>query len=419
MGLRERKKDNEIIAKKAAEQAVREMNLQLTIQKTSSNKKFINECSQKLYKQYDIPIEVSLDYLTERKNISTASPEIKSAIESVVDPRMYSAAHNLMHRSWKYKENKSSKQLTYDMVQIADDQWIGKITVRELMQLREAGLVNYNENAQRVMKHVTRGKAEFYIVSVNKKAVLSMEKLFEDGQYIPNTITLNMPDDTNFLYRNGTLIIKNIDHFDITDGYHRYLAMSNLYDDDENFDYPMELRITNYSEDKSRQLIWQEDQKTKMARIDSESMNANSYPNIVVQRLNLNKAFSLAGQINTTRGIINAADMAEIIRVTYFPVSRVFSKKKEIEALKTATDELVEGINYVVEENLDLVDHSWDRPFLYCLVYNINNHVELEDLLNETYRMTRIANERKMFKGRREVARVDMKKLAEMRKEPQ
>ncbi len=393
-----------------------EGSLMYEIQKISKDKKQIDKYAKQLEKKYGIPYDLLTDYLTERKSIATASPEITSALREI-----FGLDNNapLEQYHWRYSIDSVPKQLAYDMIQIDDDQWIGKITVRELMQLREAGLVNYNENAQRVMKHVTRGKEEFYIVSVNKKAVLSMEELFENGQYIPNTITLNMPEDTNFSYRNGTLTIKNIDHFDITDGYHRYLAMSNLYDDDENFDYPMELRITNYSEDKSRQLIWQEDQKTKMSRIDSESMNTNSLSNKVVQRLNINKTFLLAGQINVNRGIINAADMAEIIRATYFPVSKIFSKKKEIETIKIVTDELAEGINTVVEEDLNLAEKPWGRAFLYCLVYNINNHVALEDLLNETYRMTRIANERKMFKGRREVARVDMKKLAEMRKEPQ
>lgn len=380
------------------------------IKDIATQAKIIKEYADRLYKLYKIPNDVSVDYLTMRSDISTAKPEIATAIGSVVGANVDMD----ILVDWQYEIAKLPKQLTYDMIQIADDQWIGKISVSELMQLRDAQIINYNENTQRVMKRINKGNEEIYQIALNKKAILSMEELFRDGIYIPNTITLNMPEGTSFVYRNGTLIIKKLDHFDITDGYHRYIAMSNLYNEDKDFDYPMELRITNYSEDKSRQLIWQEDQKTKMARIDSESMNMNSCANKVVQRLNVSPTFNLAGQLNTNKGIINSAELAEIIRATYFPVSKIFSKKKELEAIMKAESEIRNGINTVTEENMGLLEQPWERPFLYCLVYNINNNVEPKELLRTTERMATMAFHEKMFRGR-EVTRIDMRRLSEFK----
>ena len=388
------------------------LEIQTLIRDEASQAKRIKEYAERLYRLYKIPNGVSVDYLTMRSDISTAKPEIMTAIGKVLGAKV----DDRILTDYTFEVAKLPKQLVYEMVQVADDQWIGKISVSELMQLRDAQIINYNENTQRVMKRINKGEEEIYQITLNKKAVLSMEELFRDGIFIPNTITLNMPEGANFVYRNGNLIIKKLDRFDITDGYHRYIAMSNLYNEDPDFDYPMELRITNYSEDKSRQLIWQEDQKTKMSRIDSESMNMNSAANKVVQRLNVSPTFNLAGQINANKGIINSAEMAEIIRITYFPPSKIYSKKKELASIIRAESEIRDGINSIVVENMDLLEIPWTRQFLYCLIYNINRNVEKEKLLKTTEQMTRMAINEKMFRGR-EITRVDTRRLAEISKE--
>ena len=375
----------------------------------ADQKKTVMECAEKLYKKYKIPTDLSTDYLTMRSDIITATPEVAAAIGLLfgIDSNKDLVAN------WTFETEKLPKQLEYEMIEIAEDQWIGKISVSELMKLRDAQVINYNENTQRVMKRINKGNEEIYTITLNKKAILSMEELFSSGTYIPNTITLNVPEGTNITYKNGVLIIKNLDHFDITDGYHRYIAMSNLYNLDNTFDYPMELRITNYKEDKSRQLIWQEDQKTKMSRIDSESMNANATANKIAQRLNISSTCNLAGMI-CQNGIINSAELAEIIRATYLPVSKISSKKQELNTIISAEKEIREGLNRVTEEDTDLMEHSWKRDFLYCLIYNINKKENPDILLEETTRMAAIAREEKMFKGR-EVTRTDMKRLNDMK----
>ena len=379
------------------------------IQHIATQKKRIQEYAERLYKLYGIPSDISTDYLTMRNDIATADPEVASAIGTVFGKDDYKD----IIKDWKFEVETLPKQLEYEMIEIAEDQWIGRVTVKELMILRNAQVINYNEKTQRVMKRINKGTEEIYAISLNKKAIREMEELFRNGTFIPNTITLNMPEGTNFNYRNGTLTIKKLDHFDITDGYHRYIAMSNLYNMDKNFDYPMELRITNYTEDKSRQLIWQEDQKTKMSRIDSESMNANETSNKIVQRLNVNSSCNLSGMINANNGVINSAELAEAIRATYLQARKMTSKKQELAAIVSAEKEIREGINIVTEENMDLMEHVWKRHFLYCLIYNINNHVGPKKLLSESNRMSQKAYEEKMFKGR-EITRVDMKRLAEM-----
>lgn len=63
---------------------------------------------------------------------------------------------------------------------------------------------------------------------------------------------------------------------------HRYIAISDLSNLNEDFDYPMELRSTMFSESKAQQMIWQKDQKTKMRKIESDSLNQNNFANQVI-----------------------------------------------------------------------------------------------------------------------------------------
>ena len=113
--------------------------------------------------------------------------------------------------------------------------------------------------------------------------------------YIPDDITLNMPEEgSKFRYENGKLTISELPggKFDITDGYHRYLAMCAIYNIDKSFDYPMELRITNFDLATCQQMIFQKDQKTQMKKEDSATFNQYDVGNQIVNenKLSVNEA---------------------------------------------------------------------------------------------------------------------------------
>lgn len=128
-------------------------------------------------------------------------------------------------------------------------------------------MINYNVNAQRTMQRVIKGDKELYRITLNKHAVNSIRRSFESGEFIPNTITLNIPEDpeNEFYYneKNSELVIKNINHFDISDGYHRYVAACQAYDQNDKFNYPLEIRIVSFDNDKVKKFIFQEDQKQR------------------------------------------------------------------------------------------------------------------------------------------------------------
>lgn len=235
-----------------------------------------------------------------------------------------------------------------------DDCWIGNSSAKFFLSLQKASLIRYNANTQRVMRKIIKGNEEAYKIFVNKKAVNQITKSMKDRTFIPNVITLNFPEDAESSFKydedNMEFVIYNMDYIDITDGYHRLLAMCKCNADDENFDYPMCVRITNYSEQKARQFIAQEDKKTQMKPSDSKSMDSNLESNFVVERLNNDLDSNLRGVISRNGGSINYSMLSEFIDYVFFKGKKEPKKIEILKSLKTsfnfATDlqpEMIEG----------------------------------------------------------------------------
>lgn len=344
---------------------------------------------------YGIPKGIVSDLITRRKSMSEATEfmlfilldsmsQIKQHKIQHID-QFYTTQEIQFYKKSKYKKTNIKFPLVFKMIQVEDDQWIGKINIKTLMELRQAQLINYNENAQRTMQRIVRGDKEIYKIHLVEKAVREISKAYEQNTFIPNTITLNMPIEIEpeFYYDQETfsLIIKKLDHFDITDGFHRYIAAGRASDLNSNFDYNMELRIVNFTEDKAKQLIYQEDQKTKMRKVDSNSMNMNKAANIVVTRLNENVICNLKGLISRNEGIINFGDLAELVDYFYF---KNVTKEKERIITINAVKELTDNFNMLTEYNTDYLEHKIDYKTLltamFCFDFYKNNNLDTSNM---------------------------------------
>ena len=273
----------------------------------------------------------------------------------------------------RYSDEKVKLPLTYKVIQIDDDQWIGRISVKEIFKLGNSNLINYNENAQRVMVPIRLQDGEVYEININERAVDSIQDSFIHYRYIPNVITLNMPNNDTTLYhyeeKLNELTIKKIKAFDILDGYHRYLAISRICSLDPEFDYNMELRITYFSDEKARQFIWQEDQKTKMTKIDSESLNKYNPANIIVKKI---QDSSYGNIISHNKGIISSPILSQAISVAYKINS---SKNYKISEINAISKEIVDGFDLICESNPKIFDERMDSIKIYCLICMIRNQV--------------------------------------------
>lgn len=276
----------------------------------------------------------------------------------------------------KIVEENVSFPITFgNMVQIADDQWIGKITVQELMKLKKARLINYEEGEQRAFQRMKSGGIEIYKPFVSKRNVKEIKEAMENGAYIPDPITLNMPDGSTFSFENNTLTVYSLPKgmFNLDDGYHRYIAMSQIYDFDSDFDYPMELRLVNFSNAKANSFIFQQDQKTPMKKIVSDSYNVNAIPNKVVQRLNQDPMCNIQGMIGRNDAKINDAVLGKII--SYFFVDKKIKKEDEMSQVIQIKNKLVTDFNALTEQDSKFLG-KYDDALLLTTIYIFTSEID-------------------------------------------
>ena len=347
------------------------------------DKKKMKGLTKVLNEKYDIPVSIASDIISLRSDVKFTTDFVLFCVTKELAPTLievyYSDSEIEKYSNTKYTQRKTAFPLHFDMIKISDDQWIGSITTKQLMKLRDMQLINYNENAQRTMQHILRGDVEYYRIALNKSAVSQIEDLYSNGSYIPNTITLNIPEtEYDYKYDEEThdFIISKIDHFDIIDGYHRYIAMSDLANKGS-FDYPMELRITTFSDSKAQQMIWQEDQKTKMRRVDSKSLNQNDFATRICNQINADKQSNLCGLISRNKGVINAAYFCNIVQMLY--ATQVKNRGDEIKI----KNEISAGLNELTSEDVSLLNTPWTFEYTLAAILAIGADTVSVDKVTE------------------------------------
>lgn len=340
--------------------------------------KFYDLC----FEQYNIPRGMTADLISMRRSLTETSIFVLFALLDCYE-QVVNAPKSKLNKFFTDSEIKNYKKtkmpdatkvkfpLKIRAIQIADDQWIGRIDIDLLMQLRRTQMINYNENAQRAMQRVIHNDKEYFKIALNKQAVGQIEELLESLRYIPDDLTLNMPmedEDLQFSYDDGTatLTIHNIKAFDIIDGYHRYVALSHQKDIDPEFKYTMEFRITNFDENKAQRFIFQKDQKTKMRKIDSNSYNVDNPGHIVVTKLNGNPSCNIHGMIGKKDEPIPFAEMVEWVDFLF--LRKVPKSKQRIAIMETAK-ELTDNFNLLTEYNVKYLESKYTYKELIMILY--------------------------------------------------
>jgi len=336
------------------------------IETATYKNKTIKNISEDLYDRYDIPIGILTDYLTLRVPVDDASDFILFALsEKLINKHLteyFSDKEIEFYSNSKFEQLKLKFPIILDMIQITPMQWIGKITAKQLMEFRDAQTINYNERTQRTMERKIAHGTEYWRININDAAVKAIEEEYLNETYIPNTITLNLSDDSeaDFEYdsERKQMIIKSIKFFDILDGYHRYKALSKANLKKELFDYQMELRIVCFPEEKAREFIWQEDQKTPMTKVDSDSYNQNDKAVYIAERV----AGALPKEtISRNKSIIDLPIFVQAINAVYQP-----NKYKNMVETNLLAKTIVDKFRNIMFEDPQIMEERWTRQKIYC-----------------------------------------------------
>ncbi len=339
---------------------------ELSMKLTSNRKNRQTILCTEVNKKFGFPIGMVSDIVTQRVDMQDALEVLLFAIASVAEVKVsyyFSEREIKEYSQYKYQANSLKFPFTFasQMVEIKpDEQYIGRTSVKELMQLRDAQIINYNANTQRTMTLKRGNDYEYYKITLNRKAVDQISELLQKKDFIPNTLTFNLSPETDFTYKNGKLTINEQVPFDILDGYHRYIAMSNLYNLDETFDYPMEIRILFLSEENAKQFIYQEDQRTPLSKADSNAMNKND-AGVKVCRFVKQK---LGNEIVSQQGIINETLLVKLIDLLYIKNNTTYERSKLI----SIANEIVSIVEDTAMDIPELLDTKWSNNFTIVMI---------------------------------------------------
>lgn len=355
---------------------------------------------QYAYEKYNFPKGTFSDYVSGRKDISEASDftlfimldSIKNNIKIGKSLDKYFTEREInIYSSSKVETNKIKFPLIFPMIQVSEDQWIGSIDVDTFYLMQNEGLINYNPDTQRAMTKVVRNQQETYRVTLNKHAVKEITSDLLEHIYIPDTITLNIPADeyaADFYYdtESKQLIVKAIKYFDINDGYHRYVSMFQAKAQNPEFNYPMELRITNFDTEKAQRMIYQMDQKTKMTKSVSDSYNVYAPQNKVVQRINESSMCNVCGFINRNNGKIDFSTLSECIKILYFPAKKSSDSPELRKEIIRVSKEFIDDFNILTETDSNYLEKIYTRKEIMVLsimfhYYDGKNKREMPDML--------------------------------------
>lgn len=337
------------------------------VQKRFMDRKWLSGICKNIFQKYDIPPEITSDLLNQKTDIQDIPDAILFCIAKEFNLTHYfTKTEQDLYESYKYEAKSVKFPYTFDdMVEISEGkQYIGKITVQQLMELRDAQILNYNANTQRQMQLKTGNNFSYFRIALNRKAVEQITSLLKANDFISNTITLNINPETDYIYSNGKLKIREEAKFDILDGYHRYIAMSNLYNLDKSFDYTMELRVTFFREEIARQFIFQEDQKTKLAKVDSESMDKNSISNKVCREL----LDMLKDKFNAV-DIIRPGTLSKILSILYIDRNKSYSYAK----INAIAGQIFKAIKDACLDVPDLLEKPWTDQFTVMFLVMIKS----------------------------------------------
>ena len=376
---------------------------------TSEQADWFNRNLERAYKKYNVPRELAAEILNGSKTID--SPFLGFVFANLLNEQLvtefFTDAEIAVWKGSKYQTDEMT-EIKIPMLQVASNQWIGAISLIQLIEIDEHHLMRYNENTQRVLRKKTYASGDVvYEPYINQSAVNQIYRLLENETYIPNTITFNMIDPDMLEYRNGTVIIsdfkKDTPVFDILDGYHRFRAMKKMHMTNPKFDYPMELRIVAFSEERAKQFIWQEDQKTRMRRIDSKAFNQDAAENRIVSELNDSGPFR--GLLTTTGKQIDTPLFAAAVRQIYFKRGARPDRAEQIEVRR----KIIDGARNLEETDPVKFERDWSISDIVSFII-ATKYYKSEDCATKIVELKSYAEANDLFK-RKSNLKYDINKL--------
>lgn len=251
--------------------------------------------------------------------------------------------------------------LLQNMLKVADGQYMGIISAKELSKLDKD--IVYNFNTQRDAKI---DKFGIKSINISRKKIDEIKARILSGDQFPDSIKINIlrdgNDDVEFLTENGKIGALKIKsgEMDIFDGFHRKTAsqMALLENSDLNFNWG--ITITNFTEKRAQDFMVQIDKQTRIRQEYIKGLDKTKFENLAVDLIVDNPLFELANKIKLSDqelrfgGYTKKSLLSTAIKDNYSEILTTKIKTRNI------SDWIVEFLNFI-SEFLNDKDYSTNK----------------------------------------------------------
>lgn len=248
------------------------------------------------------------------------------------------------------------------------DQYVCVFTIEQIWELRNIRRIKYNERTQRQVTIKLSKGVEVKSVTLVEDSRISIHGLMEKNEFISDDLTFNVNldlYDPPYVNKAGQLVIPEKSVVDIIDGFHRYLEMCSVKDDNPNWSFNTIVNVVVFSEEKANRYIWQKDKKNHLSDAQATKLDKSNLNNLVIDRLKESSNFYLRDQIDDDLYVV----ISKII-------TTLFNIKKTTEAFPIYQN-LEKNINSLIEHN-NLLDRQFKKEdwfvFLCVTKYCMENN---------------------------------------------
>lgn len=236
-----------------------------------------------------------------------------------------------------------------DFIEVADDIWMGHLDIKKIADLWRYGIASYNTETQRNTIITKFHGSIIEEINLNTKAVSDIATLIKNNDFIPvSPIIFNIlrTGDEKFEYeKNKQQLTYYEGSLNCTDGFHRSQGILSALLDNPYIDLEFPLMITNFTKEKARQMIGQEQNRNAMKKEYSESLK-DTLENYIISELN-SRSGEIKNKIATDMNYIRHNMAYTLNSVMNIAIQENFKYENKRDA-RRVVDFLVEGFDEII-----------------------------------------------------------------------
>jgi len=264
-----------------------------------------------------------------------------------------------------------------DWKQVSPNKYTIYVSIDEVIRWRNYNKLRFNPETQRDLVTIIVKGVPIKKLDINRKSVNEMKELRKKGLYFPVRGIININPDyfDKPIIKDGKMIIPAETHMDLIEGFHNYIAMCEVKDENPNYEELCEFDIMLLNVDDANRFILQMDKKNHFKTNQTIRMDRINQVNYIIDQLNKSGEFHLYGTINSSMAVF-------INRI----ITRLFDVRQDRRKAIELLDKITNNMNYAVKSK-----NHFDKPFdkyewliyLTATSYAIDKNVNFNEVIDD------------------------------------